>query len=275
MNTFKTNTGKALMILSIGFLSACGTGTTTTTTEDPDTLAGNTAVPQIDEGFYDIPQPIEQVQLLQKAGATYDKSILNPLENASRYATTKSKALNLGVYGADLSYAAVFNQPQDVALYLAVSKKLSEELNINGAFYADIAKRLETSGNNKDSLLRVVSEVYLQSNASLKENDQSHLSALVVVGSFIEAMYVATQVAKNVKNKEAIYERISDFKSTVNRLVVLTATVHDNSAFTDVLADLKSLKAIYDESEEPKLSEKQIEKLSKQVKAIRINITNM
>jgi hypothetical protein len=269
-----TNSGNGILIMSLSILIGCG----------PENQTLNTGIAEIDsaisepqpkdvDGFYDIPPPIQQVQLLQKAGASYDKSLLNPLDNIPKYSVTNSKALNLGVYGADLSYAAVFNQPQDVILYLASSQKLAEGLGIKGDFYADIMSRLEKGSGNKDSLLQIVSDVYYRSNQSLKENDQSHISALVVAGSFIEAMYIGTQVAKNVKNKEAIYQRIGDFKGTLNNLVGLLTTVYD-SDFSNILADLRSIKTIYDESES-KLSEEQMSRITKQVKAIRIKITNM
>jgi len=171
INTLKIKIGNGLMYVAIGLLCSCGSESGTPENSDAVTTVITTS--QNKEGFYNFPQPIEQVQLLQKAGATYDKSILNPLENVSKYSVIKSQALNLGVYGADLSYAAVFNQPQDVVLYLAASKKLAEALNIKDDFYTEIMKRMERSSGNKDSLLHIVSDVYQESNESLKENDQS------------------------------------------------------------------------------------------------------
>lgn len=273
-DTLKIYVGKGLKVAIVSLLVSCGSKTTNTANLNTDSVA--IAQPELknESGFYDIPPPIQQVQLLQKAGAKYDKSILNPLDNILKYAVNSSKALNLGVYGADMSYAAVFNQPQDVIMYLNATKKLADDLGIKGEFYTEIMLRLGRNSSNKDSLLQVASDVYRKSNESLKENDQSHLSALVVVGSFIEAMYIGTQGAKKVKNNEAIYERIGEFKPTLNNLVALITTVHDG-AFSEILTDLKSIKAIYDETSDSKLTDEQIVKITKQVKAIRIRITNM
>jgi len=60
----------------------------------------------------------------------------------------------------------------------------------------------------------------------------------------------------------------------LNNLVALMTTAHD-SDFSGVVADLKSIKAIYDETEGSKLTEDQITKITKQIKVIRIKITNM
>lgn len=270
----KSKLGKSLVVVVTILGTGCGSETTNNTPIITDTTAVTQPVVQNDKGFYDIPSPIQQVELLQKAGAKYDKSLLNPLENISKYSASNSKALNLGVYGADMSYAAVFNQQQDAILYLDVTKKLADGLNIKGDFYSDIMLRMGRTNNNKDSLLHIVSDVYRLSNESLKETDQSHLSALVVAGSFIEAIYIATQGAKDVKNKEAIYARIGEFKNSLNNLVALITTVHDGGV-ADILNDLRSLKTIYSETNETSLSEEQISKIAKQVKAIRIRITNM
>jgi hypothetical protein len=269
----KNITEKAFLLVAIGLLPACGPETTNNGNEGPDTLATTQAPPVNIDGFYDIPPPIQQVQLLQKAGASYDSDLLNPLDNIPKYNLTTSKALNLGVFGADLSYAAVYNKPQDVALYLSASQKLAESLGIKGDFYGNIISRMEKNSGNKDSLLQIVSDLYYKSNVALKENDQSHISALVVTGSFIEAMFISTQAAKNVKNKEAIYERIGEFKGSVSNLVGLMTTVHDTD-FSNILPDLKSIKAVYDETEGSRLTDDQAKKITKLVKAIRIRITN-
>ena len=181
------------------------------------------------------------------AGAGYDKKVLNPTENSSKYSSVNSKALNLGVYGADLSYSAVFNQPQEVMSYLTSSKKLAEELGITTSFSASVMERMEKNTGNRDSLLYIISELFLSSNEALKENDQSHISVLVLAGGFVEGMYVGTQVAKTVKNNKAIYARIGEFRGSLNNLIMLVSTVNESDV-SEVLTDLRRIKAVYDES---------------------------
>ncbi|HEY0031478.1 MAG TPA: hypothetical protein VGC65_12010 [Bacteroidia bacterium] len=236
-------------------LYSCGDGTEGKGTND--TIPADTLIEhKSDNSFYSVPSPIQLGQMLQRAGATYDKKVLNPTENASRYSSTSSKALNLGVYGADLSYSAVFNQTQETMSYLAASKKLAEELGITASFSADMMKRMEKNAGNKDSLLQVISELFLSSNEALKENDQSHISVLVLAGGFIEGMYVGTQVAKTVKDNKAIYGRVAEFRGSLSNMIMLVSTVNSGEQAPDILADLKSIKAIYDESAAPAAEEK-------------------
>ena len=289
------NTVKGGIILSALLISGCGS-------ENSDDSNGvNDSIPVLDSlkhrsenAFYSIPSPIQLGQMLQRAGATYDKKVLNPTDNASKYTSVNSKALNLGVYGADLSYSAVFNQPQEVMSYLTSSKKLAEELGITTSFSASMMERMEKNTGNRDSLLYIISELFLSSNEALKENDQSHISVLVLAGGFIEGMYVGTQVAKTVKDNKAIYLRIGEFRGSLNNLIMLVSTVN-NSDVSEVLTDLRSIKAVYDESsvvEEKattavdttkkvmtiggksnyKLSNEQIEKITSLVATIRAKI---
>lgn len=197
--------------------------------------------------FYSIPSPIQLGQMLQRAGATYNKKVLNSLDNATKYSTTNSKALNLGVYGADLSYSAIFNQTQETMSYLTSSKKLAEDLGITGSFTTEVMKRMEKNGGNKDSLLQIISELFLNSNEALKENEQSNVSVLVLTGGFIEGLYVGTQVAKTVKDNAAINTRIAELKGSLNNLIALMSTEASDKNIADLVTDLKGIKEIYDE----------------------------
>lgn len=295
-NTIKKYTVRfSIVLMSAFLLFSCGSETDETKGTN-DSIAFSDSIPKIhsENAFYSIPSPIQLGQMLQRAGATYDKKVLNPIDNASKYSTINSKALNLGVYGADLSYSAVFNQTQETMSYLANSKKLAEELGITTSFSAEMMKRMEKNAGNRDSLLQIISELFLSSNEALKENDQSHISVLVLAGGFIEGMYIGTQVSKTVKKNNAIHARIGEFRGSLNNLIMLVSTVN-NSDVSDVLKDLRSIKAVYDQTsvaeEKPltsvdttkkvmtiggksnyNLSKEQIEKITSIVETIRTKI---
>jgi hypothetical protein len=236
-------------LLSVLALSISGCGSETADKNGTDSIPNIDSIPErkSDNAFYSIPSPIQLGQMLQRAGATYDKKLLNATDNSAKYSTTDAKALNLGVYGADLSYSAVYGQTQEVMNYLTSAKKMAEELGITTTFSAELMKRMETNAGNKDSVLYIISELFLSSNEALKENDQSDISVLVLAGGFIEGMYVGTQSAKTVKDNKAIYARIAEFRGTISNLIMLVSTVNDDTA-PGILADLKSIKAVYDEA---------------------------
>jgi hypothetical protein len=76
--------------------------------------------------FHNIPPPMETAALLKKAGAEYDKDILNDVKNVDNYTAASKQALNLGIYGADLSYASVFNNTQESMLYTSCAQNLAK-----------------------------------------------------------------------------------------------------------------------------------------------------
>lgn len=239
----------AIVAIFVFSFYSCGSGTSDSVKETKDSIP---ATPTKDTTkkqnvFYSIPSPIQLGQFLKRSGASYDIKVLNSLDNASKYSSTTKKALNLGVYGADLSYSAIFNQTQEIQSYLNSSKKLAEDLGISNSFSKETIKRMETNIANKDSVLQIISEIFLNSNESLKDNDQSGISSLVITGGFIEGLYVGTHVAKTVKKNEGIITRIAELKGSLNNLITILSLEKQNADIVDVINDLKSIKEVYDE----------------------------
>ena len=84
--------------------------------------------------FYSIPSPMETAELLKKAGAEYDKDILNDANNLDQLHQPQQAGLNLGIYGADLSYASVFNKPRRACSSRPARRSLAKQLGMNSVF---------------------------------------------------------------------------------------------------------------------------------------------
>jgi hypothetical protein len=106
---------------------------------------------EIEGKVFSIPSPIQTAFLLKEVGTTFQSSLLNSTDKASSYVTTQKKALNLGIYGADLGYATIYDQSQEAISYMAVSKKLTTELGISGLYDEAQLKRFESNIGNQDS----------------------------------------------------------------------------------------------------------------------------
>ena len=198
--------------------------------------------------FYAIPSPIELAQLIQRAGAKYDKDLLNSIDNKSKYVSNTSKALNMGVYGADLSYTSVFdNNTQESILYLGCTRALAEQLGVGNAFDEKTIDRVNANTGKKDSLLTIISDSYMTTDEMLKESQRESSSALVIAGGFVEALYLGTQLAKTTKNSADIIQRVAEQKGTLDNVVGLLSTYEKEPGISGVLADVKALKEIYSE----------------------------
>jgi hypothetical protein len=147
--------------------------------------------------FYSLPSPLETAMLLKSAGVTYNETVLNALDNVDKYSTNRSKALNLGIYTTDLSFACLFDQAQTSLKYMDATKRIATEMGISDAIDEETMKRLEQNLNNRDVVMDIISETFLNSSSYLKENDQQDVAAIVLVGGWVEGLYIGTQMIGN------------------------------------------------------------------------------
>ncbi len=225
------------------------------TTTEGDDKQGNTEDLETDfkifkakQIMYSLPSPIETAMLLKRAGAQYNEEILNKLENINKYTTNKQMALNLGVYSADLSYASLYDQNQTSIKYMAASKKLADKLGILSAIDQSIINRLENNVNNRDSIMEIISETFMNSNSYLKDNNRSQTAAIILAGGWLEGLYISSQLIKSTKNPKELTSRIIDQRISLGTLINMLE--HENKIpnedITTLLKDLGDIKAIFD-----------------------------
>ncbi len=195
--------------------------------------------------MFSIPSPIQTALLIEKSGAEYDKKFLNDPKKSTTYATIYQKALNLGLYGADVGYVTIYDQSQDALKYLGVINKLADELGITGAFDEQTIKRFESNFGKRDSMLSLVSVAYRNSDAFLKENDRMNVGALILAGGWIETLYFSTQLAAKNGNKDII-NRIGEQKYTLNNIVKMLTPYYDQPEYDALVDELIELSYDFD-----------------------------
>lgn len=233
--------------------SACHSGSVegnAPTAEDTASIQNSQRVVKAQTVFFSLPSPVETTMLLKKAGTTFNKDYLNPSKNVSNYSSTSSKALNLGVYGTDLSYTGIFDQTQEMMLYMKSVSSLAKDLSIVGAFDERTIARTEKNINNRDSLLQIISDAFWSSDSYLKDNNRSVTSALILAGGWIEGLYIATSVAGTVNNNE-INTRIAEQKLSLENLIGLLESYETDENINSLLIGLKELQKNYDGVEVP------------------------
>lgn len=203
---------------------------------------------KIGGAVFSIPSPIQTSLLLKKANAKYDKSLLNSSANLPKYTTNFKKALNLGIYGADLGYVSIFDQTQDALGYLNTVRKLADEMGVAAAFDASLIKRFEANLGKKDSLILLVSDGLRASNNFLQNNDRNDVAGLVIAGGWLESLHFTIAVAKETNNQEVI-NRIGEQKSTLNNLIKLLTPSYEKPEYTPFLDALIELAYDFDKVE--------------------------
>lgn len=195
--------------------------------------------------LFSIPSPIQTAMLIKKKGGNYDNTILSKPGNISNYGTSYQKALNLGVFGADLGYTSIYDQQQDALEYINTVNQLSRELGISGAFDQELLERFSENTSNEDSLVKIITQAYRKGDQFLKENDQKDISVLILTGGWIEALYFATNVAEKTKNKD-IYQRIAEQKNTLTSLITILKEYKSSDAFDELISGMEKLKVAFD-----------------------------
>jgi len=199
--------------------------------------------------FYSLPSPLETAMLIKKTGVSYNSEILNPVENVSKYTTNRQMALNLGVYSADLSYTSLFDQTQSSIKYMSNAKKLADGLGIMEAIDENAVKRLEENMNNKEVVMDIISESFMNSNTFLNENDRPAMAVMVLVGGWVEGLYLATTLTNgSIDNNQRLIEKIIYQKLSLYTVLNLLETYKDENTDIEALyVKLNELKVIFDQ----------------------------
>jgi len=232
-------------------------------------LTKENAIKEISE--YPLPTSFEVTKMLYEAGASYIFGISNPVENADKYFTQKSKALNLGIYGADLSYSSIYDMKQETMLFLMASKKLIDELSIISAFNRFLVERIEVNIDSKDSLVQIISDSFYDTYKYLYKNEQNNLSLLVIAGSWIEGVFITSQIALFAEKNEVFLKILASQKDPLNKLIELMEPIKEDPNITEVYTDLNKLKILFAEVGEI-LTEKQLDDITNNIEPIRNKI---
>jgi len=222
---------------------------------------------------YPIPTAFELTQMLNEAGASYILSISNPVENVDKYFTQKSKALNLGVYGADLAYASTYEMKQETMLFLRVTKKIIDELSITSAFNKTLVDRIEDNIDNGDSLITIIADSFYDTYEYLQKNEQDNLSLLVIAGSWIEGVYITCQIAFLTPNNEEFLKIVAHQKKSLESLVEILEQFKDDSNITDIYNDLTGILSLFEDVGDT-MTDEQLNELFNNIETLRTKITS-
>lgn len=197
--------------------------------------------------FNSLPSPLESAMLIKSTGAGFDQTLLNPVSNVNSYVTNKSMALNLGIYTCDLSFASLYEQTQLLIDYMEAAKKMADGLGILSAIEQKDIDELEQNINNSEVIMRIVSETFMNSNSYLEENGQPATAAMVLVGGWIEGLYISTQlVDMNEFDGNKLVGRIIDQKLSIDILLNLLEGSRGNPAVDELMGEMAKLKAVFD-----------------------------
>jgi hypothetical protein len=197
--------------------------------------------------FYNIFSPVDGPRAWRGLSSYYNSNLINPLNNITRYQTSQKVALNLGIYGADLSYLWMFSQNQQSLSYLSAIERLSTNLGLPNEFIKLTAETAEHNIQDVDTLIMLARQAYLMTDQYLKKSNRENSANLVLLGGWIESLYIATHMYDEPNEKLA--SKIASQKFSLNSLINLLKNNQDDIIAKEYLILLEDLKKAFNKFE--------------------------
>lgn len=242
----------AISVIGI-FLAVCScrnnpgkAGEFTLVNADSPAASANPGAEAVEEIYRNLSSPLEIANLFQVMGVPFSPAYLASSVDASEQTTSFQKALYLGILGADLGYLNMYEKTGTAIELVSSIKKLADGLNVGQYFDFETIKRVSLDKSSIDSLLFLSVDSYSRMDEFLRKNNRSQLSAIMVVGVWLEAQYFSTQVIKQYPNN-LLRERIGEQKYFIDDLNrIISPYCKYDSEFTSMCGYLRDIASRYE-----------------------------
>ena len=221
--------------------------------------------------FNTIPSRDELLDLIKQANTEYNVTYLNNPDDVSKYFLESSRALNLGVYGADLNVASIYDQTQESMLFFKCVNIIAKTIGVSNSFDENMGDRMNANQANRDSTLNIISQAFKNADNTLQKNNRPGTSSLLVAGAWVEGLYIACQTAKESKN-EAIIKEIFNQKESLSNLIELIEVSKVTNEAAYILTDLQSVKKIIESKTDKVFTVDALKELDAKITEIRTKI---
>jgi hypothetical protein len=268
--------GIILPILMISFITltscnSCKNRAAEKNQQNAEKQLVDTIEKKIEENVYPLPTSAEVIKMLTDLEVGYIIGISNPVENVKKYFQNTARAINTGVYGADLSYATIYNMQQHVIDYLSAIRSLTTELNMSKIYNAALYDSIKKNSDNKDKLVSILTNAFNDTYAYLADNDQQTLALLVVGGAWVEGMYLTTHVSEAAYQVAGISRVLLEQKKSFELFLEISQPYANDPSISDFIKKLDPIKKVY-EGLSTSLTEQNIKDITVAITGIREKI---
>jgi hypothetical protein len=223
---------------------------------------------KIEENVYPLPTSAEVIKQLTEMDLGYILGSTNPPGNASNYVESYSRSVNLGVYGADLSYSTLYNMQQDVIDYLSAIRSLALEQNLSKIYDETLYDRIRNNFDNRDTLVNLLTDAFDRTYAYMVDAGQANLAMLMVGGAWVEGMYLTLSVSESGGHLSGFETVLLEQKESFELFEELANPHTDDPLVSRILAELQPVREFY-AGVGTSLTLEQIEAMKKAVTAVR------
>lgn len=200
----------------------------------------------VNDMIQNISSPVEMANEIKSSGVQFQQSTLNEAGQEGKYETSFKCAVNLGVYAADLGYINTFGKNLVVVDYLSSIKRLADRLNVGQFLDFTTLSRLAKNNTNLDSLKQLSISSFNEIDRYLRAQKRPNVSTAIVVGTWIEGIYLTSSVIEQTQNANLI-NRLGEQKNIVEILQIVVKNYADtDNNFKTLAKQINGLKNVYD-----------------------------
>jgi hypothetical protein len=213
-------------------------GTDSTGTEDINTK---------NETYYGLLTPMEVNVIFNRLAVPYNDATLNPVSNRDLYLSNSQAAINTGIYGVDFGYLKMFGFGQEVIDYMVTIREMSNKLGIPDQMLTDPIRRVQADMADPDTISALMKNAYADIENHLRQSGRESTAGLMIMGGWVEALFIATQLVYNPLNPDAeVVQRIAEQKYTLTSLLSFMKNYYDDPMVVYYTKKLKYLKNYFD-----------------------------
>jgi len=199
------------------------------------------------EIFYGILTPIEICAIFNRLGVPYDKASLNPTSNHELYLSSSKASINTGIYGVDFGYLKMFGIGQEMINYMVTIRDMSNKLGIPDIYLTEPIKKIQGDMSEPDTIMSLMNVAYTKMETHLRAGGRESTAGLMVMGGWVEAMFLATQMVYDPANPDPeVVQKIAQQKYTLTSLLSFMKNYYDDPVVVYYTKKLKYLKNYFD-----------------------------
>lgn len=231
---------------------------------------------KFDFALANIPSPASGIEEMASWGVPYNSAFLNDTKNSKNYTSEFSKAINLGIYNIDMSYAIVSERGEDVLKYMKTVLLSTDALGLKGAVDQMIGKRVEQNISSKDSLLHILDELLIKSDSYLRTNERLYTASTIFSGAWVEALYLTCKMAENGDSsvKTKAYKHLWEQRFHLGNLITVMEDHKDKKEAADLNKDFGVIhKEINDVKKPEDIDDAKFKSISSKIYDLRAKLT--
>jgi len=197
--------------------------------------------------YFQLPSPVELFMFMWDGELDFNPNHLNLVDFAKGYEGSKKKAINLGVYSADLAYCTVYEKNQEARNLFSATIDLAQNLGLTEGFDPVLLDRIDKNIENSDSLFQITNYSYSKSLTYLQSQDQIQILPYIVYGGWLESLYISTQSLGDETLTGNVAVKVVDQALLLENLIEFFDYLNFNDENTlKIMEDLEALDMIFE-----------------------------